>query len=216
MRQITTCCGASVVLAALITLSGCQSDVQASRQTDSDRQAARPLANLERQENMETQKAMFGAGCFWGVEQKFREVEGVVDTAVGYSGGAVENPTYRQVCTDETGHAEVVLVEFDPKMVSYERLVDLFFELHDPTQVNRQGPDVGRQYRSVVYAYDDAQREVAEKTKAELDESGRYARPIATAIEPAQTFWRAEEYHQQYLAKRGMTSCATTIRDAGE
>jgi len=152
-------------------------------------------------------KATFGAGCFWGVELRFRELDGVMDATVGYMGGTVEQPTYEQVCTDQTGHAEVVEVEFDPDRIDYETLVREFFALHDPTQVNRQGPDVGRQYRSVVFVHDDDQRAVAEAVRAELDKSGRFSRPIATAVDPAATFWRAEDYHQQYLARRGGT-CA--------
>ncbi len=152
-------------------------------------------------------KATFGAGCFWGVEVRFRELDGVIGAAVGYMGGTVEQPTYEQVCTDQTGHAEVVEVEFDASRISYESLVREFFALHDPTQVNRQGPDVGRQYRSVVFVHDEEQRAVAEAVRTELDGSGRFGRPIATAIEPAATFWRAEDYHQQYLARRGGT-CA--------
>ncbi len=150
-------------------------------------------------------KATFGAGCFWGVEARFRELDGVDDAAVGYMGGELESPTYEQVCTDRTGHAEVVELIFDPQRIDYERLVREFFALHDPTQLNRQGPDFGRQYRSVIFVHDDEQRQVAERIHRELDESGRFTRPIATAIEPVSTFWRAEEYHQQYLARRGGT-----------
>jgi peptide-methionine (S)-S-oxide reductase len=152
-----------------------------------------------------TEKATFGAGCFWGVEARFRELDGVLDAAVGYMGGELASPTYEQVCTDKTGHAEVVEVVFDPAVTAYEALVREFFKLHDPTQVNRQGPDVGRQYRSVVFVHDQSQRETAEAVLRELDQSGRYGRPIATGIEPASTFWRAEEYHQQYLARKGGT-----------
>jgi len=152
-------------------------------------------------------KAMFGAGCFWGVEAAFRKIPGVLATAVGYSGGHVANPTYRQVCSDTTGHAEVVEVEYDPARVSYEQLLAVFWENHDPTQLNRQGPDIGSQYRSVIFYYDEAQKAAAEASKAALEASGRYRRPIVTAIEPADTFWRAEEYHQQYLEKRGLTTC---------
>ena len=152
-------------------------------------------------------KAMFGAGCFWGVEAAFRKIPGVLATAVGYSGGHVANPTYRQVCSDSTGHAEVVEVEYDPARVSYEQLLAVFWESHDPTQLNRQGPDIGSQYRSVIFYYDEAQKAAAEASKAALEASGRYRRPIVTAIEPAGTFWRAEEYHQQYLEKRGLTTC---------
>jgi peptide-methionine (S)-S-oxide reductase len=152
-------------------------------------------------------KATFGAGCFWGVEAAFREVPGVVDVAVGYSGGETENPTYEQVCTDRTGHAEVVEVDFDPELVSYEKLLDVFWHSHDPTQVNRQGPDVGRQYRSAIFYHDEAQRKAAEQSRQILESAHKFARPIATEIEPAGRFWRGEEYHQRYLEKRGLGSC---------
>lgn len=154
-----------------------------------------------------TEQATFAAGCFWGVEAAFRKLPGVVDTAVGYMGGHVENPTYRQVCTDATGHAEVVHVEYDPQRISYEQLLDTFWDVHDPTQVNRQGPDYGSQYRSAVFYHTPGQQAAAEKSKAALEESGRLSRPVATEITPAGTFWRAEEYHQQYLEKRGAGSC---------
>ncbi len=152
-------------------------------------------------------EAMFGAGCFWGVEAAFRRVEGVVDTAVGYSGGHTESPTYEQVCSGRTGHAEVVRIKFDPEKVSFEELLHVFWGCHDPTQVNRQGPDVGQQYRSVIFAVDDDQRRAAEASKRHLAESGRLPRPIATSVEPAGPFWRAEEYHQRYLEKHGRDSC---------
>lgn len=160
------------------------------------------------QTNGQREKATFGAGCFWGVEESFRQIPGVVDAAVGYEGGNRENPTYEDVCTDRTGHAEVVEVTFDPNVISYERLLAHFFEMHDPTQLNRQGPDVGRQYRSVIFAHGEAQAEIARAELAKLQASGRFRRPIATAIEPATTFWRAEDYHQQYLAKRGVSHSA--------
>jgi peptide-methionine (S)-S-oxide reductase len=156
---------------------------------------------------MATEKATFGAGCFWGVEEEFRKVPGVVDAAVGYSGGSLENPTYRDVCTDRTGHAEVVEVDFDPAVVSYDRLLDVFWNAHDPTQLNRQGPDVGTQYRSVVFVHSPEQDAAARASLDRLEKSGRFRRPIATQIEPAARFWRAEDYHQQYLAKRGLGSC---------
>jgi len=156
---------------------------------------------------MATEKATFGAGCFWGVEEEFRKVPGVVDAAVGHSGGSLENPTYRDVCTDRTGHAEVVEVDFDPSVVSYDRLLDVFWNAHDPTQVNRQGPDVGTQYRSVIFTHSPDQESAARASRDRLDQSGRFRRPIATQIEPAPKFWRAEDYHQQYLAKRGLGSC---------
>ena len=152
-------------------------------------------------------KATFGAGCFWGVEAAFRQLEGVKSTAVGYAGGGTENPTYREVCTDRTGHAEVVEVEYDPALVSYEKLLETFWENHDPTQLNRQGPDIGSQYRSAIFYHSPAQKDAALKSMQELEASGRLRRPVVTQIEPAQTFYRAEEYHQQYLEKRGMASC---------
>src|SRR5438067_8105334 len=150
-------------------------------------------------EDAMTEKATFGAGCFWGVEAAFREIPGVVDALSGYEGGTLENPTYQDVCTDRTGHAEVVQVEFDPAKVSYERLLDAFFNLHDPTQMNRQGPDYGTQYRTVIFFHSPEQEQAARAAKEKLEKSGRFARPIATQIVPAQAFWRAEEYHQRYL-----------------
>jgi peptide-methionine (S)-S-oxide reductase len=152
-----------------------------------------------------TEKATFGAGCFWGVEVAFRNVPGVTDTAVGYMGGTVANPTYEQVCTDRTGHAEVVQVEYDPDEVSYEQLLDTFWADHDPTQRNRQGPDVGSQYRSVVFFHTPEQQEQALASKARVQ--AQSADPVVTEIEPATDFWRAEEYHQQYLVKRGVATC---------
>ena len=156
--------------------------------------------------------ATFGAGCFWGVEAAFRRVEGVVETAVGYSGGHYDNPTYRDVCSGRTGHAEVVQVKFDPEKVSYEDLLGVFWKSHDPTQVNRQGPDVGYQYRSVVFFHTPEQEKAARASKDALERSGRYSRPIATSIEPARAFWKAEDYHQQYLEKRGLASCHITLK----
>lgn len=154
-----------------------------------------------------TEKATFGAGCFWGVEQTFREVDGVVDAVSGYEGGHTLNPSYKDVCTDQTGHAEVVQVEYDTQKVTYDKLLDVFWNSHDPTQVNRQGPDFGTQYRTVIFFHTPDQELAARASKEKLDASGRFRRPIATAIEPAQTFYRAEEYHQQYLAKRGLRHC---------
>lgn len=151
--------------------------------------------------------ATFGAGCFWGVEVAFRNLMGVTDAAVGYMGGTVAHPTYEQVCTDETGHAEVVQVEYDPARVPYERLLDLFWSSHDPTQRDRQGPDVGSQYRSAIFYHSDEQRASAEASRTALEAARRFARPIATRIEAAGPFWRAEEYHQRYLEKRGRASC---------
>ena len=155
-------------------------------------------------------KATFGAGCFWGVEMSFRRLDGVTDAAVGYAGGHTENPSYQDICSHGTGHAEVVEVEYDPAQISYESLLDAFFEMHDPSSVNRQGPDIGDQYRSVIFFHTPEQHQAAETAKTELDASGRFARPIATAIDLAPTFWRAEEYHQRYIEKRGTTGC--TVR----
>ena len=157
---------------------------------------------------MSIEKATFGAGCFWGVEAVFRQTAGVKDVAVGYAGGRTQNPTYEDVCSEETGHAEVVEVDYDPAEVSFEALLDVFWRNHDPTTRNRQGPDMGSQYRSVVFHHSPAQKAAAEAKLAELDKSGRFSRPIVTLIEPAPAFYRAEEYHQQYLAKHGRTHCA--------
>jgi peptide-methionine (S)-S-oxide reductase len=151
--------------------------------------------------------ATFGAGCFWGVEETFRKVPGVTNTVVGYMGGTTENPTYEEVCTDQTGHAEVVQVEYDPAQVSYETLLDVFWNNHNPTTLNRQGPDIGTQYRSVIFYHTEEQKELAEASKAQVDQSGRWRDPVVTQIVPAETFYRAEEYHQRYLQKRGLDSC---------
>lgn len=154
-----------------------------------------------------TEIATFGAGCFWGVEATFRQLEGVIDAAAGYMGGSLENPTYEQVCSDQTGHAEVVQIEFDPRVISYEKLLKVFWQCHNPTEHNRQGPDIGSQYRSVIFYHSEEQQSAAQAAKTELDNSQQYPEPIATSVEPATTFYRAEEYHQQYLAKHGRTSC---------
>jgi peptide-methionine (S)-S-oxide reductase len=154
-----------------------------------------------------TQKATFGAGCFWGVEAEFREMKGVTDALAGYAGGTTENPTYKDVCTGRTNHAEVVEVEYDEDQVSYQELLNLFWKAHDPTQLNRQGPDVGTQYRSVIFFHTPEQEKTARESKAELEKSGKFHRPVATVIEPAPAFYRAEDYHQQYLAKRGLRHC---------
>jgi len=153
-------------------------------------------------------RAMFGAGCFWGVENTFRQVKGVLDVVAGYSGGWKEAPTYKEVCSDLTGHAEVVQVTFDPAVVSYGELLDVFWKSHDPTQRNRQGPDFGRQYRSVIFTFSDEQERAAEESRAALDASKALRRPVATEITPASTFWRAEEYHQRYYEKHGLKGCA--------
>jgi peptide-methionine (S)-S-oxide reductase len=155
-----------------------------------------------------TEIATFAAGCFWGVEQAFREVKGVVDAEVGYTGGHSENPTYEQVCRKGTGHAEAVRVTFDPTVVSYDDLLNVFWKIHDPTQVNRQGPDVGDQYRTAIFTHSDAQKEAAIASREAEDKSGRHSRPIATKIEPAAKWWKAEEYHQRYFEKNGGGHCA--------
>ncbi len=151
--------------------------------------------------------ATFGAGCFWGVEAAFRRIEGVTDAAVGYAGGHTDHPTYREICSHGTGHAEVVQVEYDPARVSYDELLDTFWSLHDPTQFNRQGPDVGDQYRSVVFFHTPEQEAAAQTKKKELEASSTFNRPIVTVIEPVPTFWRAEDYHQRYLEKNRSAGC---------
>jgi len=152
------------------------------------------------------EQATFAAGCFWGIESAFRKAEGVIDTAVGYCGGATENPTYHDICRGDTGHAEAVLVEFDPAKVTYRQLLDLFWNIHDPTTFNRQGPDIGTQYRSVIFTHSVAQEEEARASKTALEESGRLSRPVVTEIEAAGPFYRAEDYHQRYFEKRGAAS----------
>ncbi len=152
-------------------------------------------------------KAYFAAGCFWGVQQRFSKLPGVSDTRVGYMGGHTESPNYRAVCGGQTGHAETVEVTFDPDHVTYPDLLSCFFEWHDPTQVNRQGPDIGTQYRSAIYPVESGQAEEARHKIETLNASGHYSRPIATQIETADTFWEAEDYHQHYLEKRGLGHC---------
>jgi peptide-methionine (S)-S-oxide reductase len=164
------------------------------------------LGGNAREQRM-TGKAIFAAGCFWGVEEAFRSIPGVVSTAVGYTGGHTQYPTYEAVCSDKTGHAEAVLVEYDPAIISYENLLDVFWKIHDPTQVNKQGPDVGSQYRSGIFFYSKEQEAAAYTAKAKLQKSGRYKGSIMTVIAPAATFWPAEDYHQKYLQKKGRTIC---------
>jgi peptide-methionine (S)-S-oxide reductase len=157
-------------------------------------------------------KATFGAGCFWGVEAAFRQLEGVTRTRVGYSGGTTENPSYEDVCSHTTGHAEVVEVTYDPDRISYEQLLDVFWAKHDPTQLNRQGWDIGDNYRSAIFFHDEEQQEAAVKSKA--GEQRNWGAPIVTQVEPAQTFYEAEDYHQQYLEKRGRSSCTPALQRA--
>ncbi|MEH6576349.1 MAG: peptide-methionine (S)-S-oxide reductase MsrA [Amphritea sp.] len=152
--------------------------------------------------------ATFAAGCFWGVEARFAQEKGVISTAVGYMGGHTTEPTYKTVCSKTTGHAEVVHLEYDEQIIDYDALLDLFWQMHDPTTLNRQGPDVGDQYRAEIFYHDDSQRIMAEQSRAVLDASGIFGDPIVTQISPAETFWKAEEYHQQYLAKNGPGGCA--------
>jgi peptide-methionine (S)-S-oxide reductase len=157
-------------------------------------------------------KATFGAGCFWGVEAAFRQLDGVTATAAGYEGGTLENPSYEDVCSHTTGHAEVVEVTYDSEQISYEQLLDVFWAKHDPTQLNRQGWDIGDQYRSVVFVHDEEQQQAAERAKAEQQK--RFRAPVVTQIEPAQTFYVAVDYHQQYLEKRGRSTCTPALRAA--
>ena len=155
--------------------------------------------------NVET--ATFGAGCFWGVEETFRKLKGVVSTTVGYTGGKLENPAYEDVCTDKTGHAEAVQIVYDPSQISYEKLLDVFWQNHNPTTLNRQGPDAGTQYRSVIFFHNKNQENLAKKSKEMLEKSKKYKSSIVTEIVPASTFNKAEEYHQKYLYKRGLNFC---------
>lgn len=216
-------CPISMAICALGGPSGCaktpegtrmevvKTDAAPAQAATSDSVAVKPASTTTDQTPMnttaKTETAMFGAGCFWGVEAIFRKQPGVVDAAVGYAGGSVRNPTYKQVCTDTTGHAEVVKIEFDPTKVSYEQLVDLFFRLHDPTQLDRQGPDYGSQYRSAIFSYSPEQQKTAEAVKARRQASGKHKGEIVTEISKAPEFWRAEEYHQRYLEKSGKDNC---------
>lgn len=161
----------------------------------------------------EKEKATFAAGCFWGVEEVFRTIPGVISTTVGYTGGRTENPTYEEVCTDRTGHAEAVEVVYDPAVITYAQLLRRFFEYHDPTTIDRQGPDIGTQYRSAIFYHSPAQREAATAAKAQLEKSKMFRRPIATAIEPAATFYPAEEYHQKYFLKQGHPGCHARLQE---
>jgi len=165
------------------------------------------LLDEKKEKSVKTETATFAAGCFWGVEAAFRQIKGVKATSVGYTGGHLEHPTYEDVCTDRTGHAEAVQVQYDPTVVTYEQLLKVFWENHDPTTVNRQGPDEGTQYRSAIFYHTPEQKAAAESAKQALAASGKYRRQIVTEIVPAEVFWKAEDYHQQYLEKRGMSTC---------
>lgn len=159
-------------------------------------------------DQIKVEEATFGAGCFWGVEEVFRRAPGVLDTEVGFMGGHVDKVTYKEVCQGDTGHAEVVHLKFDPSIVSYEQLLDIFWSKHNPTTLNRQGPDVGSQYRSIIFYNNEEQRQLAERSKEDLGRSGKYEQPIVTEIVPAAAFWRAEDYHQKYIMKGGRAACA--------
>lgn len=197
------------IVMSILVLTGCEQ----TRTVDTPAPAANPVktapptptapANAAAKPEIKMEQAMFGAGCFWGVEYIFRQQAGVSNAVSGYSGGKVAKPTYKQVCYDETGHAEVVQVSFDPAVISFEQLTDIFFRLHDPTQVNGQGPDLGDQYRSVIFYATPEQMATAQKVKERRQASGKYKKPIATTIEPAQAFYPAEEYHQRHYEKNG-------------
>lgn len=200
MLHVLAVIAAAIVL--VLGMLGCDTSP-----TDASERVEEPA---KEESDVKTEKAMFGAGCFWGVETTFRKVPGVVDVAVGYAGGETENPTYEEICNDETGHAEVVQVEYDPSKVTYQKLLEVFFENHDPTTLNRQGPDWGTQYRSAIFFYDAEQERLARGEKQRRDESGEYVGPIVTEITAAAPFWRGEEYHQRYFEKKGVDwSCHT-------
>ena len=169
--------------------------------------ASNRIATLLKMGVIDMAKATFAAGCFWGVEATFRQLPGVISTRVGYIGGNSPNPTYKEVCTDTTGHAEAVEIDYDPAKLSYDKLLEVFWENHDPTQLNRQGPDWGKQYRSAIFFHSPEQEAAAKASKEQLEKSHRLSKPIVTQIVPAVTFYEAEDYHQQYLEKKGLASC---------
>lgn len=189
--------------AIIAVFFGCQRKQEARQMTEAADSNSKKIVN----DNQGYETATFAAGCFWGVEATFRKTDGVVETMTGYTGGTKTNPTYRQVCSGNTGHAEAVQVKYDPKIISYERLLDVFWNSHNPTQLNRQGPDIGYQYRSAIFFHNAAQEQAAKDSKENLERTGRFNRPIATQIVPAETFYPAEEYHQQYYKKRGINAC---------
>jgi len=198
-KNLTTRILPILAVAAVLFFTGCSKNKENTVMNDPQTPPASG--------NNDYETAMFAAGCFWHVEAVFTETPGVISTTVGYTGGTTENPTYKMVCTDKTGHAETVQVVFDPNRISYAQLLDVFWGLHDPTQLNRQGPDVGSQYRSVIFYYNEQQRQAALDSKAKLGASGKFSRLVVTQIVPAGDFYRAEEYHQQYYKKHGYT-CA--------
>jgi peptide-methionine (S)-S-oxide reductase len=193
--------GVNIVVGVLLLCGGCDSAVKESAVAMADRRGEAMMAERT------TEKATFAAGCFWGVEAAFRNIDGIISTQVGYTGGKSENPTYQEVCTDRTGHAEAVEITYDASKVSYEDLLKVFWEIHDPTQLNRQGPDMGTQYRSAIFYHNAEQEAEARKSKQGMEQSGRYDRKIVTGILPVTRFYRAEEYHQQYYEKRGGGGC---------
>lgn len=204
-------CKTTVTMAAIclgiLLLHGCDREREAYTMSSLDTEHEIPTSAEQAKDSSEYEKATFAAGCFWGVEAAFAKVPGVVSTQVGYTGGRTENPTYKQVCTDRTGHAEAVEVTYDPAKVSYGQLLEVFWNIHDPTTLNRQGPDVGTQYRSAIFYHNKAQQTAAKTSKRQLEESGRFERPIVTEITPASRFYRAEEYHQRYFEKHRLPSC---------
>ncbi len=192
------------VIAILLALFAAAALIDGCRQ-DKDKYSMKPAEKSQAGTESNLQRATFAAGCFWGVEAAFRKVEGVKSTAVGYTGGRLQNPTYEQVCSHKTGHAEAVQITYDPNIVSYEKLLEVFFSIYDPTTPNRQGPDVGSQYRSAIFYHNEDQRLAAEKSKQNAQAG--FTKPIVTEITPAPTFYKAEEYHQRYYEKKGLTSC---------
>ncbi len=192
-----------LTLSAIMAIFGCQRKQETAKMTKPvDSNNKKTIENAQQYET-----ATFAAGCFWGVEETFRKTEGVVSTMVGYTGGTKPNPTYREVCFKNTGHAEAVQVTYDPRKISYEQLLEVFWNNHNPTQYNRQGPDVGDQYRSAIFFHNPAQETAAKASKEKLEKAGRFNRPIVTQIVPAVTFYPAEEYHQRYLEKQGLSVC---------
>jgi peptide-methionine (S)-S-oxide reductase len=204
MQRIFAMFSVALVVAGL---AGCEQYIAAAAAKSESKDAPKGNQEEKKEDNIRTEIATFAAGCFWGVEATFRQIKGVKATAVGYTGGHMDQPTYKDVCTDTTGHAEAVQVEYDPTPVSYQQLLDVFWKNHDPTTPNRQGPDHGTQYRSVIFYHSPEQKASAEASKQELDKSGKFRRPIVTEVVPATAFWKAEDYHQQYLENRGLSSC---------
>ena len=191
-------CSIIVAMAMTLAVTGCEKE-------EFDMVNEANPAIVQNLENFPV--ATFAGGCFWGVEYNFRRVPGVLDAEVGFMGGRMDNPSYKQVCYEDTNHAEVVHLRYDPEKVSYEKLVKIFFKLHNPTTLNRQGPDVGTQYRSAVFYHDDEQKQTSENIKTQLNVSGEFKRPIVTEITEAKDFWKAEDYHQQYIEKNPLRRC---------